>query len=391
MSKKKQTKCIFCGEQPKKQNKEHIIPRWLLQLTGDENRLAYFGMKKEDDELRIPISNMEDILSRDPSNPHRSFRFSSFQFPACKVCNDEFASLEGEVRPIVENIVKGNILRKEDIPKLLDWLDKVRVGLWLGNLQLDKNPHNITPRFAIKQRMGTSDRVLMIKRIEGFPDGINCIGTDTYAFAFSPSVFCLRINEYLLYSLSSVLFISKELGFPYYESAVFDYKSGGIKINLIEGTEKLSTPLSLIDIPKMSVILYQPLFHKQLAELHPELYDSDYIKNHCLNYSKGQGDIFIDNDGIRPMKSGEVIEFFSYDSAYPFFGEEAIITDVLNFQSWVTHNYHSKLDTKFLTEGENRILSQQYEKVISFNEKFRLRVSRLALRKALDLKRVISK
>jgi hypothetical protein len=30
--------CVFCGEKPTNKTKEHIIPEWLIELTGDINR-----------------------------------------------------------------------------------------------------------------------------------------------------------------------------------------------------------------------------------------------------------------------------------------------------------------------------------------------------------------
>jgi hypothetical protein len=35
--------CVFCGEKPENKNKEHIIPKWLIELTGNPNRQANFG------------------------------------------------------------------------------------------------------------------------------------------------------------------------------------------------------------------------------------------------------------------------------------------------------------------------------------------------------------
>ena len=27
--------CVFCGNKPKGKNNEHIIPKWLIEFTGD--------------------------------------------------------------------------------------------------------------------------------------------------------------------------------------------------------------------------------------------------------------------------------------------------------------------------------------------------------------------
>ena len=36
-------RCIFCGKKPSEKNREHIIPRWLIALTGDPKREWYLG------------------------------------------------------------------------------------------------------------------------------------------------------------------------------------------------------------------------------------------------------------------------------------------------------------------------------------------------------------
>jgi len=384
MSKKSKSNCVFCGKQPEGQNKEHVIPKWLMKLTGDENRFAYFGRNKNDGKFIAPIANMEDILSKEKSNLHRTYRFSSFQFPACKICNDEFAVLEGNTKPIVENLIKNNTLIKEDVPILLDWLDKVRVGTWLGNLQLDKNGHDIKPNFAIKQRMGASDRVLMIKRIEGFDDGINLIGTDTYAFYSTPSVFGLRINEYILFNMSSVFIVSKELGFPYYESSEYNYNTGKVGVAMIRGTEGLKKPLPYIDAKNMSVKLYQPIFDAKAID-EEGLYKSNYVRNNSLDYENGKGDIFIGDDSIRPMRKKEKITFSKCDDLYPFYSEELLAIDVLGWQSWVVHDFFSRIDLSKLTKEQKENMSEQYNSAIKLNEKYIKKVSKLNFQKSMGL------
>jgi hypothetical protein len=38
--------CVFCGEKPKSRNSEHVIPQWLIELTGNPKRIASFGYEK---------------------------------------------------------------------------------------------------------------------------------------------------------------------------------------------------------------------------------------------------------------------------------------------------------------------------------------------------------
>lgn len=36
--------CIFCGEKCKNKTKEHVLPRWLIKMTGDPNREIRVGL-----------------------------------------------------------------------------------------------------------------------------------------------------------------------------------------------------------------------------------------------------------------------------------------------------------------------------------------------------------
>jgi hypothetical protein len=76
--------CIFCGKKPDKKTKEHVIPRWLIEITGDPNRTTLIGKYK-------------DTL--------RKFPWQNFTFPACNKCNQEFAELEGKAKIVVINLL----------------------------------------------------------------------------------------------------------------------------------------------------------------------------------------------------------------------------------------------------------------------------------------------
>ena len=124
--------CVFCGEAPQDKNKEHILPNWLIELTGDPKRVARFGI----DFHKTPFA-------------FREFAFDSLVFPACSNCNERFGKLEEVIKPIFVRLLAYLPLSSEELILLLDWLDKVRVGLWLGYLYLDKNPLGIDPMFHI--------------------------------------------------------------------------------------------------------------------------------------------------------------------------------------------------------------------------------------------------
>lgn len=50
--------CVFCGSKPESKNKEHILPQWLLKLTGDPNREIFLGRKwHEDTFIRLLLAD----------------------------------------------------------------------------------------------------------------------------------------------------------------------------------------------------------------------------------------------------------------------------------------------------------------------------------------------
>jgi hypothetical protein len=104
--------CVFCGEKPKEKNAEHIIPKWLIELTGNPKRKANFGYQHD----------IETYPKR------RTFSFDAFKFPSCASCNQKYAVHEATTKSIIEKMLVSDPLSASDINILLDWFDKVRVG-----------------------------------------------------------------------------------------------------------------------------------------------------------------------------------------------------------------------------------------------------------------------
>jgi hypothetical protein len=106
--------CIFCGRKPQSKTKEHVIPRWLIEMTGDPKRQVSFGTYNLD------------------NKPPTVLAFDQFTFPACGQCNRDFSDLEGRARRVTERLLLRDGLTATDFNCLLDWLDKIRIGMWLG-------------------------------------------------------------------------------------------------------------------------------------------------------------------------------------------------------------------------------------------------------------------
>src|ERR1700722_3647425 len=102
-----QKHCIFCGKKPKNKNKEHVLPRWLLKLTGDPNRNVYLGRDWSK-----------------PTIPKREYSFNNFTFPACEACNNHFANLEGRMTVTVTKMLDRQPVAAAELTNLLDWLNK---------------------------------------------------------------------------------------------------------------------------------------------------------------------------------------------------------------------------------------------------------------------------
>jgi hypothetical protein len=87
-------------------------------MTGDPKRQVSFGSYN---------------LNRKPPT---ALAFDQLTFPACEQCSHDFSDLEGRAREATERLLGKRPLTSTDFNCLLDWLDKVRTGMWLGLLWL---------------------------------------------------------------------------------------------------------------------------------------------------------------------------------------------------------------------------------------------------------------
>lgn len=235
--------CVFCGKAPEAKNKEHVLPQWLLNFTGDPNRVVNFGINyKTGKVLR--------------------FAWKSLVMPACESCNTEFASLESDVKPVIEKLLDKRGISVLDYGMVLDWLDKVRVGLWLNYHILQGNPMGIEPSFYVKDRMRQKDRFLAVYPIDENSKGLNAHGVESFAFHLEPSAFSLRINNIHIVNCSSDYLFSSRCGFPYPESVRLNIdgeNTGKMELDEFKATKKVKTPLFRFSLFKPSVYLFQPI------------------------------------------------------------------------------------------------------------------------------------
>jgi hypothetical protein len=291
--------CIFCGNETKEKSREHVLPQWLIKLTGDPNRKVYLGVDRVKSDFKKEIY------------VYREYGINDFHFPACIKCNNSFSLLEDKAKEVVSKILDSNPIQGGEMSLLLDWFDKVRVGLWLGYNQLNKNPIKNKKNYYTAERIGTSDRVLYIFKAEGHLQRLSFWGMDDLVSAFLPSCFILAINDLFFINVSFISLISKNLGFPYRNDLRYSDILTKTNLFLSPGREEILCPFLGIKTNLNGIEIFQPMFTTEIYNHYYNLYNIDYVKKHCMNVGKGIGNIFIPNmyGGHSEYSSGDFIKY----------------------------------------------------------------------------------
>ncbi len=191
-------KCVFCGENPVSKNKEHILPQWLIEYTGHPKR-----------QMNIPVFDFQNR-----AYSMKQMAFDQFVLPACEVCNNRFAELEGKAKHAFLGLFEKRTIDLQYADILLDWFDKVRVGLWLAAQVWDKSPSLILPRFHIQDRIARHDRILYFSSCKQSQKGLRTTGINDPIFKCIPSFVSLRVGNMAFVSISSVGICAGALGLP---------------------------------------------------------------------------------------------------------------------------------------------------------------------------------
>lgn len=292
--------CVFCGNKPEKKNKEHIIPKWLVKLTGADDRMAYWGVDYQD---------VFDFKKTELKG--RKYSFMNFAFPACMKCNSQYGDeLESKAQNIIIKILNSQPINEDEIVVLLDWFDKIRVGLWLGYLYYNKDMA-VRPKFHISSRIGKTDRVLFVYRTEDKQTGINFFGPGTPLFSSFPICLGFRINDYFFVNISKDNLLLADLGFHYpnLNKATYD-REGNYEITTFTiGTKKINQGFyHKLNLKKTDIMVFQPIYGK-LSPIYRELDKAkvddsvnQYIRDNTYDTEKGLGKVFVYDDGcIKPM------------------------------------------------------------------------------------------
>lgn len=184
--------CVFCGEPlaGKKTNFEHVVPKWLV---------AEADLKKR--QMEVDLSN-------------RKFKAAMNRIGAwaCERCNSERSTLEANAKAVYEKLRDGEALTQQDGRTLLDWLDKIRVGLWLWLNNSHPARERLSPNFHINERMATRDRIAFVAKYDPklTGKGLLFFGVDK-AFHWQPSVVGFMANNLVFYSMSSYLLLLRHI------------------------------------------------------------------------------------------------------------------------------------------------------------------------------------
>jgi len=274
--------CVFCGKKPENKNKEHILPQWLIELTGDPCRVVNFGMDYE-------------------TGKTIRFSWSNFVAPSCSACNSEYSDLEGKVKPLIERLISRQHLTGAAYITLLDWLDKVRIGLWLTYHFIQKNPTKINPQFHINSRIASKDRMLAIYLMQTNTVGLNAFGAETLIFHRTPSCFALNVNNVAILNLSCDYLFSGRCGFPApkHQNLLLDGDNAGkVQFSAFRTSRRVTHPLITTPIFKPSVHLFQPIMQADTQRMFQggylgaeNLFDS-YLSDMTIFERPNQGVLF---------------------------------------------------------------------------------------------------
>jgi len=275
--------CIFCGKQPNSRTREHVVPYWLLEMTGDPTRIVTLG--KNYDRNQEPIR----------------YSWSNYVAPSCNDCNNKYSILEGRAKNIVEALQRRRPLPVSAYIDLLDWLDKVRIGVWLTRHLIENHPIEINPHFHISSRIAEKDRMLALYVFESENKGINLLGADSLIFNDMPSCFGFRVNDLLFLNLSFDFFCSRGCGLPYPNSRKFlmgGANHGKLKLEGFSYESEILHPITDLKLFKPVVWLYQPI---KLPSNDPDWQGGYYgyanpmdtrIADRTLKYNERQGALF---------------------------------------------------------------------------------------------------
>lgn len=271
-------RCIFCGKPPSDKNKEHVIPQWLIELTGDPKREWYLGVR-----------------FTDPGKPPRKFSANQFHFPACEACNSRYSELEGRAKGYFLKLWNNQSLTATEWDDLLDWFDKVRIGLFIGNMILNKDLPIPNPKFFIDQRVGAKDRCVLVYPIPDH-DGLRVFGASDSVFFHLPTSFMLLAKNLLFLNISSDFLLAPRMGFPFPRTV--EGVEGGMRADDLTATFRPKSPFIRFSFYAPMIAVYQTVLMKEFIddESFSALAATDYVKSNLWTPGSLKSKLYVAND-----------------------------------------------------------------------------------------------
>jgi hypothetical protein len=328
MSKKRSEKrrqCVFCGQPATEKNREHILPQWLLELTGDPSRVVTMAINPQ-------------------SGEQIKFAWSALVMPACQACNEKYGKLEQAVKPIVLSLLDRKPMTSRQAFVLLDWLDKVRICLWLNQTILQGNIETINPHLYVDNRIGKKDRLLYLYTLDGKGKGLNAFGIESLIFQHQPSCFALRVNDVILFNASSDYAFSRGCGFWHperIERQIDGEFAGHLRFIGCAMTREIAHPLFDYSLLKAPLRIVQPIAQQgpDGEFFGPLRQNESYHLIHMSDPSRGAGIVFRQlDDEVLPMFDPDAP--MDLEEVDPFNNGNAgdIVAQVYRFQ---THLFQS--------------------------------------------------
>jgi hypothetical protein len=211
--------------------------------------------------------------------------------------------LEGAAKGVVLSILSAGRLSHADVEILLDWLDKVRVGLWLAHYQLANNPFRIVPKYHISSRIGMKDRFAAIYRSSSTDLGLWFTATDNPLFYHSPTCFCLTVNNVSFQSASTDFMLSRRLGFPHPKKLFAQDSNFNLAVEMQPGQERVMHPPLRVPLLARGSAFYQCVFTALSdswdRDSFKAAYDTPYVRSRSSNWDAGRARILFASVGDR--------------------------------------------------------------------------------------------
>jgi len=116
---------------------------------------------------------------------------------------------------------------------LMDWIEKIRIGVWLAYCTLEGHERGAEPRYHIDSRLGRKDNLIAIGRTTDDGEMLKFFPFCDPLFSHIPCFFLLQVNWISIINVSTDWLVARAYGLPYYSPTRY-YKNGRADYTLHE-------------------------------------------------------------------------------------------------------------------------------------------------------------